>query len=274
MRFLHKMRKTHFAKILDPGLGLPHTLLPLTPRFVVTVQHETRSKRLGGLENEKRVRPMKNNSKQHKQKCRIKAEPKAPLASANVETDSAWMELIHVASTLPLPIVGDEASVAEHYGRCRKPGIRIARRLGVEDPEAVFHEAYLSVLNRPDPEPKAWAYLPYRIKSRAQSAFRSKARRSDRLSNVPPSSPLFARATPEAAVQEWSWLSEECRHLVAPLDHVEVQGLVLFFFLEWSIEKIAAASVLGSTKAAVKNRLFRIRKKLRRFGPRPQPRSD
>jgi RNA polymerase sigma factor (sigma-70 family) len=182
--------------------------------------------------------------------------------------------LTAIASASPLPVLGDEASVAAHYERCRKLGIRIARRLGVENPEAVFHEAYLSVLNRPDPEPKAWAYLPNRIKSRAQSAFRSGARRSNRLSVVSPNSPLLDSATSGAAVKELSWLSDEFRELVAPLDDEEMQAVVLFYCLNWPISKIAKAAVIGATKAAVKTRLFRIREKLRRFGRPPKPRAD
>lgn len=278
MHFLHKMRKTHFAKSLDPGLRLPHTLLPLTPRFVVTVQHETRSKRLGGLESRKRVQPVKKKtrkpSKKHNKTHGKRRKTSGPRRSRSSETHPDWHLLSTIASAAPLPRPESECEIAEHFKRCRRIGIRIARRVGVEDPEAVFHEAYQSILRDPDADVKAWAYLPYRIKCRAISAYRPQANRARRLPTVPINESLAEMPECPRIDSELPWLAETWRILLEPLTNQEVQAVVLFHFLGWSVSQIASVGICGSTNSAVKTRLSRVREKIRSFSYRPQPSAD
>ncbi|MGE3311203.1 MAG: sigma-70 family RNA polymerase sigma factor [Limisphaerales bacterium] len=179
-----------------------------------------------------------------------------------------------IASTAPLPRPESESEIAEHYNRCQRIGVRIARRVGVADPEAVYHDAYRSILNDPKPDTKKWPFLPKRIKDRAKSAYRSQANRDRRLPTVPigeshsqtPESPRMGSGLP--------WIEESWRILLEPLTNQDLQAVVLFHFLGWSVSRIASVGICGSTPSAVKTRLHRIRAKIRAFSIRPQPSAD
>jgi RNA polymerase sigma factor (sigma-70 family) len=162
----------------------------------------------------------------------------------------------------------------EHLSRCKRVGIRIARRMGVEDPEAVFHEAYQSILRRPDPEAKAWAYLPYRIKCRAKSAYRLQAKRANRLPTVSIDKSHATTIECPREDPELHWLAETWRILLEPLSDLDRQAFALFYFLELSFGQIASLGIFGSTVSAVKTRVHRIRVKVRAFSAHPQPSAD
>lgn len=162
----------------------------------------------------------------------------------------------------------------EHLSRCKCVGIRIARRMGVEDPEAVFFEAYGSILKSPNPDPKKWAFLPKRIKDRARSALRRQAQRALRLPTVPLDKRRSQAIEQPRTAPELYWLAETWRPVLEPLTDQERQFIVLFYFLEWPIARIASVRTFGSTQSAAKTRLHRIRKKLQAIPYRPQPSAD
>lgn len=187
---------------------------------------------------------------------------------------SDWTQLSATASADPLPTPGNENSIAEHYQRCRNLGIRIASCFGVEDPEAVFHDAYASVFKHPNSDAKTWAYLPKRIKDRAKSAYRSQATRSVRLRTVPIHESRAKEIECAPGELELPWLAEPWRVLLHRLTDHDLQAVVLFHFLGWTIDQIASAKICGSTNSAVKTRLSRVREKIRSYSFRPQPSSD
>lgn len=71
--------------------------------------------------------------------------------------------------------------VEELYQSMRKSKIRHLRTLGYRDPEAIYHEAFRSVLRRPDFTRKGLKYLPKRIRSRLNNAMKSHGRYRDRF---------------------------------------------------------------------------------------------
>lgn len=215
--------------------------------------------------------------KTSKTKKQHKKAPKPESDSGRSGSSQAqrdWQLLSEIASALPLPNPDSERDVMEHLSRCKRIGIRIARRLGVEDPDAVFFEAYGSILRSPDPGPKKWAYLPNRIKGRAISAYRGQMRRSSGVPTVPiDESRALAIESPMVG-PELPWLAEAWRSVLEPLTDQERQFFVLFYFLEWPVARIASVRTFGSTESAVKTRLHRIRKKLQAIPYRPQPSAD
>ncbi|MGE3313265.1 MAG: sigma-70 family RNA polymerase sigma factor [Limisphaerales bacterium] len=173
-----------------------------------------------------------------------------------------------------MPTPDDEDSIREHFNRCRRIGIKIARRVGVEDPEAVFHDAYRSVLNASARGDKAWAYLPKRIKDRAKSAYRPQANRARRMRTVPLEESNSQTTEASRMGSELPWIEESWRILLEPLTNQDLQAVVLSHFLGWSVNRIASVGICGSTASAVKTRLHRIRAKIRAFSVRPQPSAD
>ena len=105
------------------------------------------------------------NSKAKKKKSKRKDKH---LCQSDLPRENAWTRLSDTASAPPIPNPKDEAAVTGHFGRCRALGIACAKQMDVEDPEAVFNEAYRSVILGPNPNARAWAYFPHRLRSRAQ----------------------------------------------------------------------------------------------------------
>jgi len=176
-----------------------------------------------------------------------------------------------VASTAPLPIADSEQSISEHLKRCRRLGIKCASLIGVKDPEAVFLEAYWSILKDPHSGAKEWGYLPHRIKSRACSAYRSERRRAQQLPTVPLMEDHLMAAPASEQCQELPWLAEAWRNRLQGLSHADFVLVVLHYFLELSFTQIASMPYLGLTSSALKTRLFRIRAELRIHQDPTQP---
>jgi DNA-directed RNA polymerase specialized sigma24 family protein len=215
--------------------------------------------------------------KPSKTKKQHKKAPKPESDSGRSGSSQAhrdWQLLSEIASALPLPNPDLEQDVMEHLNRCKRIGIRIARRVGVEDPEAVFFEAYGSILKSPKPGPKKWPFLPKRIKDRAISAYRRQMRRSSGVPTVPIDESRALAIESPMVRPELPWLAEAWRPALEPLNDLERQFIVLFHFLEWPIARIASVRTFGSTQSAAKTRLHRIRKKLQAIPYRPQPSAD
>jgi RNA polymerase sigma factor (sigma-70 family) len=180
--------------------------------------------------------------------------------------DNVWMRLGAAASAPPIPDRRDEEGISQHFLRCRPLGIACAALVGVDDPEDVFTEAYLSILNGPRNDARAWAYLPYRLRSRARTAYRRKMTRQRHLNPVPLDEEHAESIACQHGDFELMWMKEDIGDLLAGLSSDERRLIQLHHLLGWSITDLVSASAQETTISRLKCWLFRLRAKLRNRG--------
>ncbi len=77
------------------------------------------------------------------------------------------------------------AQLEEIYRTTRKQRIAALKYNGIQDPEAAFHDAVLTILRCKSWSPKAAAYLLKRLKDRTYTAIKCHIRKQKRFEDVP-----------------------------------------------------------------------------------------
>jgi len=162
---------------------------------------------------------------------------------------------------------GDQAAFLELYDRYREPIFRFAYRLlgSVEIAEDVTHDCFLSLIRKPEnfrPERASLkTYLYAAARNLALKHFRNQGRETgmDEVSEEPkePSSrgPLRRLLDEELATQ--------VREAILSLPPLQREALILFEYEGLSLSEVA--EIEGTDVGAVKARLYRARKGLRRI---------
>ena len=179
--------------------------------------------------------------------------------------ERSWArELGWIASTTPLPDLGDDASVARHFLACRDAGLQLARSKGAWDPEATFVDAYRSVLLSERTSARSWAYLPLRVISRVWSSLRNRhALKTGSLAVSLSSSPGLLLSLAEEPLQR-EWSMDECLTFLQVLDEPDRELILQHYFMGWTLEELVAMGLRRKTHAAIKAQLHRLRAKLRK----------
>jgi DNA-directed RNA polymerase specialized sigma24 family protein len=189
-----------------------------------------------------------------------KEESPIPLPERSWARELGW-----IASNTPLPDLGDDASIALHFLACRDVGVKLARSKGAWDPEAIFVDAYRSVLLGKSASARAWAYLPLRVISRVWSSLRNRhalktGSMAVHLSTLPGEA-LFLGDDPPP--REWS--TDECLAFLQVLDEPNRELIRQHYFMGWTLEELVAMGLRRRTPTALKAQLHRLRAKLRAY---------
>jgi DNA-directed RNA polymerase specialized sigma24 family protein len=153
------------------------------------------------------------------------------------------------------------AQLEEIYRTTRKQRIAALRCNGIQDPEAAFHDAVLTILRCNSWSPKAAAYLLKRLKDRTYTAIKCHIRMQKRFEDVPEEFWLRIQADDSPTSDDDARL--ELAYLFPRLGGFNKQILIWACLEGRTMKEIAALT--GRPTGTIKSAISRAREKARKI---------
>jgi RNA polymerase sigma factor (sigma-70 family) len=153
------------------------------------------------------------------------------------------------------------AQLEEIYRTTRKQRIAALRFNGIQDPEAAFHDAVLTILRCKSWSPKAAAYLLKRLKDRTYTAIKCHIRKQKRFEDVPEEYWLRIQADDSPTSDDDARL--ELAYLFQRLGDFNKKILIWACLEGRTMKEIAART--GKSTGTIKSAISRAREKARKI---------